>query len=306
MNASAPLRHGVLGLGTMGAPMARNLLAAGHRVTVHNRTRAREEDLAAAGCDRAESPAALAAESDVLVVCVSDSPDLAQVLWEDEDAALPALKSGALVIDTSTVSPAMAREAARRCAERGIGWVDAPVSGGPEGARDGTLAIMCGAMEEDFARARPTLDILGAKITRVGPPGAGQVAKAVNQVVISGTYLAVAEGLTLAAKAGVDPRRVREAIQGGAARSWVLDNRAENMIADDYPLGFKLALHRKDLGIALDTARATGVTSLVASLVATLEDGLVARGHGDEDLSAIARAVRRASGLEDGPFPSGD
>jgi 3-hydroxyisobutyrate dehydrogenase len=183
-----------------------------------------------------------------------------------------------------------------------VGFVDAPVSGGSEGAIRGTLAIMCGATEADFARARPVLEAMGRTVTHVGSVGAGQVAKAVNQVVIAGTYQSVAEGVVLAARAGVDPARVLAAIRGGAAASWVLDHRAGNMLADDYPLGFRLKLHRKDLAIALETARAAGVSLPAAAHVAEVEDRLIASGHGNEDMSAIARAVRRGAGLPDGPL----
>jgi 3-hydroxyisobutyrate dehydrogenase-like beta-hydroxyacid dehydrogenase len=176
--------------------------------------------------------------------------------------------------------------------ERGIGFVDAPVSGGSEGAINGTLAIMAGGSEADLLRATPLLQTFGQRITHVGPPGAGQVAKAVNQVVISGAYQAIAEGIVLAAKAGVDPRRVVAAIQ----------NRAGNMIDDHYPLGFRLRLHRKDLGIALEAARASGASLPLTSLVAAHEDGLIAEGHGDEDMSTLARLVRRLADIPDGPL----
>ncbi len=296
------MRIGVIGLGTMGAPMARHLLAAGHEVAVYNRTRVRAEPFAALGARVAATPADAARNAEVALVCVSDSPDVEAVLFDESDGAARGLADGALVIDCSTISPEATRRFAQRLAERGIGFVDAPVSGGSEGAEQATLAIMCGGSEDDLARARPVLECIGKAITHVGPVGAGQVAKAVNQVVIAGTYLSVAEGLVLAAKSGVDPARVVEAISGGAAASWVLDKRSGNMIADEYPLGFRLALHRKDLGIALDSARAVGATLAGAAHVAALEDGLIAQQHGDEDMSAIARAVRRASGVADGPL----
>jgi 3-hydroxyisobutyrate dehydrogenase-like beta-hydroxyacid dehydrogenase len=206
------------------------------------------------------------------------------------------------VIDCSTIAPSAARSLAAAFEERGIGFVDAPVSGGSEGAINGTLAIMAGGSEADIARATPLLAAFGRRITHVGPPGAGQVAKAVNQVVISGAYQAIAEGIVLAAKAGVDPRRVVAAIQGGAAASWVLENRAGNMIDDHYPLGFRLRLHRKDLGIALEAALASGASLPLTSLVAAHEDGLIAEGHGDEDMSTLARLVRRLADIPDGPL----
>lgn len=295
-------RIAVIGMGTMGAPMALNLVSAGHDVVVHNRTRAREEPVAAQGAARAASPREAAQGAEVVLVCVSDTPDVEHVLFGAEDGALHGLAGGTLVIDCSTVSPEGTREFARRLHEKDVGFVDAPVSGGSEGAIAGTLAIMCGGTEEDVARARPILDVVGARVTHVGPVGAGQIAKAVNQVVISGTYQAVAEGVALAAKAGADPKKVVAAIAGGAAGSWVLEHRADNMIEDRYPLGFRVRLHRKDLGIALDTARASGAFLPVASYVAASEDALIAQGFGDEDMSALARAVRHASHLAPGPL----
>jgi 3-hydroxyisobutyrate dehydrogenase len=291
----------VIGLGTMGAPMARHLLRAGYDVVVHNRTRTREEPLLSLGARRAASPADAAQDADAVLTCVSDTPDVEAVLVGPA-GVIETLRRGALVIDCSTIAPSAARGLAAAFEERGIGFVDAPVSGGSEGAINGTLAVMAGGSEADLLRATPLLQTFGQRITHVGPPGAGQVAKAVNQVVISGAYQAIAEGIVLAAKAGVDPRRVVAAIQGGAAASWVLENRAGNMIDDHYPLGFRLRLHRKDLGIALEAARASGASLPLTSLVAAHEDGLIAEGHGDEDMSTLARLVRRLADIPDGPL----
>ena len=175
--------------------------------------------------------------------------------------------------------------------------VDAPVSGGSEGARDGTLTIFVGGEAEAVKRARPILSAMGRTITHLGPLGNGQAAKAVNQVILCGAYLGVAEGMVLAMKAGLEPKALVAALSGGAARSWVLENRSGRMIDDEYPLGFRLALHLKDLGIALQLARETGATLPVAGLTAQLENGLSAEGHGDEDMSALARAIRDLSGM---------
>ena len=292
----------VIGMGTMGAPMARNLLKAGHSVVVNNRTRKREETLAAEGAVRAENPAAAAREVDIVLTCVSDTPDVERVLLDPETGAINGLHSGGLVIDCSSIAPAATREIAARFAEKGIGYVDAPVSGGSEGAIKGTLAIMCGGSLSDFDRAKPVLEVLGAKITHIGDVGAGQIAKVANQVVIAGTFLALGEALTLASKAGADPEKVVEAIGGGVAGSWILQNRSSNMLNDTYPLGFRTRLHRKDLGIALETARTFEVPIPVASLVAAIEDGLIAQGFGDEDMSNLARFVRRGAGVPDGPM----
>lgn len=289
------MRVAVIGLGTMGAPMAGHLLAAGHEVTVHNRTRAREEPLAEAGAARAASPAEAAANAEAVLVCVSDTPDLEQVLL-GRDGVAEGLSPGGVVVDCSTVSPSATAEIAATLAQRGIGLVDAPVSGGSEGAQKGTLTIFCGGRDEDVARARPILEAIGSRITHLGPSGAGQVAKAVNQVMIAGTYASVGEGIALAQAAGLPLPELVEALSGGAAASWVLTNRAGNMVADTYPLGFKLALHRKDLGIALDEAARADVSMDVAALVAAQEDALMGRGHGDEDVSAVARISKHTDG----------
>lgn len=294
----------VIGLGTMGAPMAANLLAAGRDVIVHNRTRSRETALVEAGASAAESPADAASRADVVLICVSDTPDVEAVLLDEKRGAIAGLTAGKLVIDCSTISPDVTRRIAERLATLDVGFVDAPVSGGSEGAVKGTLAVMCGGSSTDFERALPWLQCVGRAITHVGPVGSGQVTKAVNQVVISGTYQAVAEGVALASRLGVDPRRVVEAIGGGAAASWVLDNRAENMIRDDYPLGFRVRLHRKDLRIAIESGERAGVDMTLARLVASREDELIEAGHGDEDMSAVARCVRRRSGLADGAIES--
>ena len=292
----------VIGLGTMGAPMATNLLKASHTVVVHNRTRAREEPLIDLGATRAESAAAAARGVEVVLTCVSDTPDVERVLLDPTTGAINGLRDGGLVIDCSSIAPAATREIAAQFAEKGIGYVDAPVSGGSEGAIKGTLAIMCGGSEADFKRAKPVLEILGSKLTHIGDVGCGQLAKVANQVVIAGTFLALSEALTLVSKAGADPKKVVEAIGGGVAGSWILQNRSSNILNDTYPLGFRTRLHRKDLGIALDTARTYEVPALIASLVATIEDSLLAQGFGDEDMSNLARFVRRGAGVPDGPM----
>ena len=285
------MRVAVVGLGTMGAPMARHLLEAGHQVTVHNRTREREQPLAALGAARAATPREAAAAAEAVLTCVSDTPDLLAVL-EGEDGAAAGLEGGGVVVDCSTVSPAETTAVAARLAERGIGFVDAPVSGGSEGAERGTLTVFAGGEEADVGRAGPILDAFSGRVTHLGPPGAGQVAKAVNQVMIAGTYASVGEGIALAQAAGLPADALVQALAAGAAASWVLDNRSANMIADSYPLGFKVGLHRKDLGIALDEAARHGLALAVAQLVAEQEDGLIADGHGNEDVSALARVPR--------------
>jgi 3-hydroxyisobutyrate dehydrogenase len=290
-------RVGVVGLGTMGGAMAANLARAGFPLTVWNRTSGRTHELEELGATVAATPAALAADVDVVLVCVSDTPDVEVVLFGPDGVAAGA-GPGTLVIDSSTIDPDASREFAGRLAGRGIGFVDAPVTGGSEGARNATLAIVVGGEPADVERARPVLAAIGRTVTHFGPVGSGQAAKAVNQVILAGTYLGVAEGLVLALKAGLDPAQVVAALSTGAAQSWVLANRSERMLANDYPLGFRVALHLKDLGIALDLARQRGAVLPVAALAAQLETGLVATGHGDDDMSALARAIRSLSGLD--------
>jgi 3-hydroxyisobutyrate dehydrogenase len=289
-------RIGFLGLGTMGAAMAANLSRAGFGVTAWNRTPGRAPELDALGTRRSATPAEVAAASDVVVICVSDTPDVEAVLFGPEGLAAGA-RRGSLVIDCSTISPAATRDFASRLNPAGVAMVDAPVSGGSEGAQKATLTIFVGGQPTDFERARPVLAALGKTITHVGPIGSGQAVKAVNQVILAGTYLGVAEGIVLAMKSGLDVDQVVDALGGGAAQSWVLANRSGRMIANDYPLGFKVALHRKDLGIALDLARELGADLPVADLAAELETSLIGDGHAEEDMSALARAIRARSGL---------
>ncbi len=291
------MRVGFIGLGTMGAAMAANLLRAGHQLTVWNRTAGRAGELVAAGAVEARDPASVAAASEVVVVCVADTPDVEAVVLGPRGVAEGAAP-GSLVIDCSTIAPAGARRVARALREHEVRFIDAPVTGGSEGARNATLAILVGGEAEDVERARPILGVLGRTVTHMGPVGAGQATKAVNQVILAGAYLGVAEGMVLAMKAGLDPGRVAEALSGGAAQSWVLANRSGRMIAGRYPLGFKVELHRKDLGIALEMGRETGVALPVSALCEQLETGLIVRGHGDEDMSALARPLRELAGLD--------
>jgi 3-hydroxyisobutyrate dehydrogenase len=287
-----------LGLGTMGAAMAANLARAGFPVTAWNRTPGRAPELADLGVGIAETPAAAVRDTPIVVICVSDTPDVEAVLFGDDGVA-SAARSGTLIIDCSTIAPSGSWDFAARLRERELRMVDAPVSGGSEGARNATLTIFVGGEERDVERARPVLNALGRTITHVGPIGAGQAVKAVNQVILAGTYLGVAEGIVLAIKAGLDVEQVVAALGGGAAQSWVLANRSGRMIDNEYPLGFKVSLHRKDLAIALDLAGQLGAVLPVSSLAAQLENGLVANGHGDDDMSALARSIRGMSALDD-------
>ena len=291
------MRVGFVGLGTMGGAMAANAARAGFEVTAWNRTAGRAVDLHGLGVSIAESPSAVAAASDVVITIVSDTPDVEAVIFGPEGVAEGA-HTGSLVVDMSTISPSATRDFAERLAQRGVAMLDAPVSGGSEGAKKGTLSIFVGGDAADLERARPVLESLGTTITHVGSIGAGQAVKAVNQVILAGTYLGVAEGIVLAMKAGLDVDQVVGALSGGAAQSWVLTNRSGRMKDNDYPLGFKVALHRKDLGIALGMARELGASLPISALCESIEAGLMGQHHEDDDMSAVARAIRGLSGLE--------
>jgi 3-hydroxyisobutyrate dehydrogenase len=293
---NAAARIGFVGLGTMGTFMAQNLARAGFPLTVWNRTASRADDVVALGATLAATPAAVGRASDIVVACLTDSPQVEEVLFGDEGLA-EGLAEGTLFIDCSTLSPLKAQEFAERLAKGGVDMLDAPVSGGSEGAKNAALSIMVGGDEAAFSRAGSVLAAMGKSITHLGPVGAGQWAKAINQIILSGVYLGVAEGVTLGLKAGLDVEKVVSAIKGGAAGSWVLENRSGRMIDDEYPLGFKISLHRKDLGIGLELAHRVGASLPVASLAATFEDGLIAQGFGDDDNSALARPIRKLSGL---------
>jgi 3-hydroxyisobutyrate dehydrogenase-like beta-hydroxyacid dehydrogenase len=287
----AGMRIAWIGLGTMGAPMAGHLLAAGHEMHVHNRTRAREELLAEAGASRAASPAEAADGADLVFTCVSDSPDLEAVVLGSTGVAA-SMRPGAVLVDCSTVGPGTSRRIAATLEAKGCGAVDAPVSGGSEGARKGTLTVFVGGEEAHVATALPALETFSRSVTHLGPPGAGQAGKAVNQVLIAGTYAALGEGLALAEREGLPLEELVTALSGGAAGSWILQNRSQNVIRNEYPLGFRIALHLKDLKIALAEADRHQLPMAVSRLVAEQEERLVATGHGDEDNSALARVAR--------------
>ena len=265
---------------------------------MHNRTREKEEALAADGAARAGSPKEAAEGADVVITNVSDTPDVKAVVM-GEDGAIHGMKSGAVLIDMSTISPEVTREIAKALEDKGATMLDAPVSGGSEGAEKGTLSIMVGGDAEVLEKMMPVLEPMGSTITHVGAIGSGQITKAINQTIIAGTYAAVAEGMALGLAAGIDIEAAHKAVSGGAAGSWGLTNRGPNMINNHYPLGFRARLHRKDLGIALETARDLGVAIPIAAYVEQLETSLVKRGYGDEDVSAIARIVREQAGLQD-------
>jgi len=279
---------GFVGLGQLGAPMAANLLAAGYPLTVHNRNRQAEEALAAAGAARAASPAEAAASADILCLCVSDGAAVEAVLFGDRGAANH-LRAGALVIDFSTIAPAQAQALHCRLLALGVHCLDAPVTGGTEGAKAGTLSVLVGGEAQLVDRARPLLEAVGTTVTHFGPIGSGQQVKAVNQILVAGSYAAVAEAMALGQRLGLPMEAVVAALRPGGAGSWALDNRSLGMLAGHFPLGFKLALHRKDLAIALGAAADQELPLPISEQVAAMEDSLIEAGYGDEDLSALAR-----------------
>jgi len=288
-------RIGFIGLGIMGKPMARNLLKAGYPLIVHNRSQAAVAELAKEGATKADSPKEVAEQSDVIITMLPDSPDVELVVF-GENGISEAVRSGVLFMDMSTIAPETARKVQSALLEKGVESLDAPVSGGEVGAKEGTLSIMVGGSEAAFQRALPIFEVLGQNIVHIGATGAGQVTKACNQIVVGLTIQAVAEALTLAKKAGVDPAKVREALLGGFAQSRILDVHGKRIIEQKFQPGFTVKLHRKDLGIALQTGQEVSLPLMTTSLVAELMNALIAQDKGDLDHSALALLVEQMSG----------
>lgn len=285
---------GFIGLGIMGRPMARNLIAAGFDLTVHNRSRAAVDELAREGAEVAGSPAAVAGSSDVVITMLPDSPDVESVLLGPA-GVLAQANPGSLVIDMSTISPDVTRSLGLEAQSRGVRFLDAPVSGGEAGARAGTLSIMVGGSPEDVDDARPVLSALGSTIARVGPVGAGQTVKAANQVLVAGTIALVSEAIMLLRANGIDTSEAFRVLDGGLAGSAVLRTKAEAMARGDYSPGFRVDLHRKDLRIALDSARRLGVVTPVSSVVDQLLLAVSAAGKGDLDHGALLTVIEGLS-----------
>ncbi len=294
-----PERVGFIGLGIMGSGMTHNLLRASVDLTVYNRSPERMQPLANAGAATAANPAALAAAVDVVFICVSDTPDVEQVLF-GEEGVLQGAKSGSLVVDMSTISPAATRQFADRLAEGGVAMIDAPVSGGSEGAAKGTLSIMVGGEAADVERARPYLEAMGSTITHLGPVGSGQSCKLVNQILVVGNMLATAEALVFAEASGLDLERTVEAVAGGAAGSWMLANRGPQAIRRDWRPGFTIDLQQKDLRLVLEAADQTGAPVLATSTIFQLYRTLQREGLGAEGNHALIKALERLSGIEVG------
>ena len=283
---------GFIGLGVMGAPMARNLLAAGYEVVAWNRSAGPLEELAAAGARAADGPAAVAREADVVISIVKDDSAVREVLGGPE-GAIAAARPGALVIDMSTVSPAAARELAAEAAARGVAFLDAPVSGGDVGARDGTLSIMVGGEADAVERARPVFEVLGSRVTHVGAAGAGQVAKACNQVLVAVIFGGLAEALVLGSKLGVDPAAILDAVGGGMAANRIMEVRRRNFLEHDFAPGFKIDLHHKDLEIALGASGEVDAPLPLTAEVQQMFRQLRAAGFGEEDDSALLRVAEQ-------------
>ena len=290
-NSSLP-RVGYVGLGIMGRPMAGHLLNAGYPLTVFNRTRAKTASLAAAGAHVADSPRAVAEASDIIFTNVTDSPDLEAVILGGAGKAASIIEgtcSGSIVVDNSTVAPATATRIAALLEKKGVHFLDAPVTGGEKGAVEATLAIMVGGDEEVFQRVLPLLQRLGKTVLHVGPNGAGQMTKAINQILGAIHLCAMAEALALAKAAGLDPEKTRQIVANGAAGSWMLTNLAPRAIAGDFRPGFKAGLQNKDLRIALEAATQLGLDLPITQLARRDFQRLVDMGCGDEGTQAIVK-----------------
>lgn len=286
-----------IGLGIMGAPMAANLVRAGFAVTGYNRSKEPVDRLVRAGGRGAGSIAEAVAQAEFIVTMLPDTPDVAQVVL-GEDGVLCHARPGALLIDMSTIRPDMARTIAERGGERGIRVLDAPVSGGVESAVEGSLSIMAGGADEDFAAARPVFDALGKTLVHVGPNGTGQIVKAANQLIVAGTIELVAEAIVFLEANQVDTRAAVEVLSGGLAGNRVLDRKAASMLKREFKPGFRVRLHHKDLGIMLASAREAGVVVPLGAAVSQLMAALYAQGAGDLDHSALLSLVESLSGRQ--------
>lgn len=273
---------GFIGLGIMGRPMALNVLKAGFALIVYDLVPAAIQTLQAAGAQMADSPQALAAACDIVLLCLPDSPDV-QAALTGEHGVFAGVRPGQIIVDMSTISPVVARTLADTATRLGVTLLDAPVSGGESGARDGALSIMVGGDAEALVQVMPVLQAMGKRILHMGEAGAGQVTKACNQAVIAVTMLGVAEALVMAAKAGVDPAQVRQALLGGAAASRVLELHGERFLEHNFTPGFRTRLHAKDLNIALEASRTYGAPLPATALVQQFFTALLARGGADQD-----------------------
>jgi 2-hydroxy-3-oxopropionate reductase len=289
-------RIGFIGLGIMGRPMALNLLEAGFGIVVHSRSPGPVDELVAAGAERGADPEDVASRSDVVITMLPDTPDVELVLL-GERGVVGGIRAGSLVIDMSTIRPLAAKGFAETFERRNVSMLDAPVSGGERGAIQGTLSIMVGGSAAALDRGRPFLEVMGSNVVHVGPAGAGQVAKACNQLVVAATIQAVAEALLLAKKAGVDPAKVREALLGGFAGSKILEVHGQRMLAGDFTPGFRSVLHRKDARIVRQTAEEVGSPVPLFEIAAQGLERLVEVGRGELDHAALVTLLEDTAGV---------
>ena len=290
------LRVGYIGLGLMGKSIARNILKAGFPLVVHNRSRAAVDELVAEGAEVANSPAEVAARVDVVFTNLPDSPDV-ELVALGKNGIIETARSGLILVDNSTIKPATARHIADVLGEKDVFCLDAPVSGGDIGAREGTLTIMVGGAEEALEKVRPVLMATGKTITHIGGPGSGQIAKAANQIMVAAQMVAMGELLVFAQKAGADPRKVVEAIKSGAARCWTLDVKPQRLFAGNRTPGFKSRMQAKDLNIVIESAREFGVSLPSLALDSQLFNAMVAQGLGDLDNSAVIHLIEQLADI---------
>ena len=283
-------RIAFIGLGIMGLPMAGHLVRAGFDVTVYNRTKAKAAPLVDAGAKLADSPAAAAKGATAIFLCLTDTPDVEALLFSESGVAAGAM-AGSIVVDHSTVSPVATRDWAKRLAEQGVGFIDAPVSGGDTGAKNATLSIMCGGDASHLDRVRPYLENMGKTITHCGPAGSGQVTKLVNQVLVLGTLAAACEGMRLIETAGLDAGTTLAAVGGGAAKSWQLENLGPKIAAGDFAPGFRIDLARKDLRLVMEYAKDAGVTLPGIERVQALYESIKDK-HDRDGTQALIHAMR--------------
>lgn len=288
---------GFVGLGTMGIHMAGNVLQAGYPLFVYNRTASKMDGLVKQGAMACESPADVGAQCELVVTCVSDEPDVEAVILGEKGIA-EGMQPGGIIVDCSTSSASLAQRMEKELAPKGIGILDAPVSGGPEGAKQARLSIMCGGKEDTFDKAKPILECMGKTIVLVGPAGAGQLTKAVNQIVGAIHLVAVAEGIALARKSGIDANKVLEAISGGAAQSWIMENRGPLMLKEEFePARFMLKLHAKDLRLAAKAAENNDANLEFANRIKDIIQSLVDDGKGNLDHSAVYLHTKEQNGI---------
>jgi 2-hydroxy-3-oxopropionate reductase len=288
---------GYIGLGIMGKSMARNIMKAGYEVVVHNRSRQSVRDLVGEGAIEAFTSAEVAKNVDIVFTNLPDSPDV-ELVALGEDGIIEGAHPGLIFIDNSTIKPATARMIGERLGEKGVMMLDAPVSGGDIGAKEGTLTIMVGGSETAFNKAKPILEAMGKTITHVGGLGDGQIAKAANQIMVAAQMVAMGELLILAQKAGADPEKVVQAIRGGAAGCWTLDNKPQRLFADNRQPGFKAYMQAKDLGIVMDTAREYGVALPSSSVNTQLFNAMLEMGMRELDNSAVIGVIEQLAGVK--------